>query len=141
MRQTQCIACCQPPQTCSRSFKHKIHKMDSVLNSCERDLLTGTTSEQAKTKDERKAKKPKDKSLKSRFSSELQSKSSGYLGHVETRGVKKSVDSMACQQSSTVSQGNQDSIAVFTTAITQAWSDIKKTMQSGFAGLGHQIQA
>ena len=63
MRQTQCIACCQPPQTCSRSFEHKIHKMDSVLNSCERDLLTGTTSEQAKTKDERKAKKPKDKSL------------------------------------------------------------------------------
>ena len=75
-----------------------------------------------------------------RFSSELQSKSSGYLGHVETRGVKKSVDSMACQQSSTA-QGNQDSIAVFTTAITQAWSDIKKTMRSGFAGLGHQIQA
>ena len=40
-----------------------------------------------------------------------------------------------------MSQGNQDSIAVFTTAITQALSDIRNTMQSGFAGLGHQIQA
>ena len=55
--------------------------------------------------------------------------------------MKKSVDSMAHQQTSTVSQVNQDSIAVFTTGITQALSDIKNTMQSGFAGLGHQIEA
>ena len=55
--------------------------------------------------------------------------------------MKKSVDSMAHQQTSTVSQRNQDSIAVFTTAITPTLSDIKNTMQSGFAGLGHQIEA
>ena len=138
---TQCIACCQPVRRCSRSFEHKIHKMDSVLNSCDKNLLTDTTSEQAKTKDGREAKKPKDKSSKSRSSSQTQSKSSVSSGHVEARGVKKSVDSMAGQQSSTASQGNQDSIAVFMTAITQALSDIKNTMQSGFAGLGHQIQA
>ena len=94
-----------------------------------------------KTKDERDAKKLKDKSSKSRSSSEIQSKSSGSPANMETQGVKKSIDSVARQQTSTVSQGNQDSIAVFTTTITQALSDIKNTMQSGFAGLGHQIEA
>ena len=138
---TQCIACCQPVRRRSWSFEHKIHKMDSVLNSCDNNLLTDTTSEEAKMKDEREAKKPKDKSSKSRSSSEFQSKSSGSLGHVETRGVKKSVDSMARQQSSTVSQENQDSIAVFTTAVTKALSGINNIMQSGFADLGHQVQA
>ena len=81
---TQCIACCQPVRRCSKSFEHKIHKMDSVLNSCEKNLFTDATSEQAKTKDERNAKKAKDNSSKSRSSSEIQSKSSGFPGHVET---------------------------------------------------------
>ena len=40
---TQCIACCQPVRRCSKSFEHKIHKMDSVLNSCEKNLLTDAT--------------------------------------------------------------------------------------------------